>query len=295
MQQYIGEIAAIGVAICWTASALFFEKAGKYIGSLSVNIIRIGLAIVLLGLMTWVGRGKFFADDATGEQWFWLLLSGVVGFFLGDMCLFHSYSIIGARMAALIMTLTPVITSVFGYLFLHENLSLLKTLGIATVVAGILIAMLGRKDEKLRFDVPFKGFLLAFGGALGQAFGLLLSKHGMGDYNAIAATQIRAIGGLACFVVLFTLLGRWRQLRLSIQKGEGMRDVTFGTVFGLVIGVSLSLYAVQHANTGVAATLMGLVPIFIILPSVIFFKQKVTAVQILGTFVSVGGCVLLFV
>ena len=67
-----------------------------------------------------------------------------------------------------------------------------------------------------------------------------------------------------------------------------------GSIFGPVIGVSLSLFAVQHTASGVAATLMALVPIFIIIPSALIFKEKITFYQVLGAFVSVGGCVLLF-
>ena len=100
-----GEISALGVAVCWTLSALFFEKAGNRIGSLAVNIIRLAMAIVLLGIGTLITRGMFLPFDATPQQWFWLSLSGFIGFFLGDLCLFYSYTQIGSRMAQLVMTL----------------------------------------------------------------------------------------------------------------------------------------------------------------------------------------------
>ena len=116
--MHIGEFAALGVAICWTLSALFFEKAGNKIGSLSVNIIRLMSAIILLGLIAWVTRGRFFPTDATLSQWLWLSLSGFIGFFLGDLFLFHSYSIIGSRMAQLVMTLAPPMTAITGLLML---------------------------------------------------------------------------------------------------------------------------------------------------------------------------------
>jgi len=140
---HTGEISALGVAICWTLSALFFEKAGSKIGSLSVNVIRLMTAVVLLGIAAWVTRGFFFPIDATPYQWFWLSLSGFIGFFLGDLFLFHSYSIIGSRMAQLVMTLSPPITVCVGFLFLNEHLSFKQIVGISIVVCGIFIAMLG--------------------------------------------------------------------------------------------------------------------------------------------------------
>lgn len=293
--MYIGEISALGVAVCWTLSALFFEKAGSKIGSLAVNVIRLMMAILLLGLAAWITRGFFFPTDATPYQWFWLSLSGFIGFFLGDLCLFHSYTVIGSRMASLVMTLAPPITAFIGFLFLNEHLSFLQIMGISIIVGGIIIAMLGKeKGEKLNFNVPFKGFLFAFGGATGQALGLILSKKGIGDYDAISATQIRAITGGISFLLLVTFLHRWDSIRRAFFDKTGIKFVLSGSLAGPVIGVSLSLFAIQHAKAGVAATLMGLVPIFIIVPSAIMFKERITPFQVFGAFISVAGCVILF-
>ena len=293
--MHIGEISAIGVAVCWTCSALFFEKAGSRIGSLAVNVVRLTTAIVLLGFGAWITRGHFFPSDATPYQWFWLSLSGFIGFFLGDLCLFRSYSIIGSRMASLVMTLAPPITAIIGVLFLGEHLPIQQILGISIVVCGILIAMLGKeKGEKLNFKVPFKGFLLAFGGALGQALGLIISKKGIGNYDAMSATQIRAITGGISFFLLVTFLRRWASIRNAVLDKTGIKFVLSGSLFGPVIGVTLSLFSLQHTEAGVAATLMGLVPIFIILPSAIMFKERISPFQIFGACISVAGCVLLF-
>jgi len=292
---HIGEIAALGVAVCWTLSALFFERAGSKIGSLAVNVIRLMMAIVLLGLAALITRGRFFPTDASSYQWFWLSLSGFIGFFLGDLCLFHSYSIIGSRMSSLVMTLAPPITAFIGFVFLGERLSFRQIIAISIIVSGILIAMLGKGEgEKLNFKVPFKGFLFAFGGATGQALGLIISKKGIGDYDAISATQIRAIAGGISFMLLVTFLGRWNSIRNAFLDKSGMKFVLSGSLAGPVVGVTLSLFAIQHTEAGVAAALMGLVPIFIILPSAIMFKERITFFQVLGAFISVGGCVLLF-
>jgi drug/metabolite transporter (DMT)-like permease len=293
--MHIGELSALGVAICWTLSALFFEKAGSKIGSLSVNAIRLMTAIILLGLISWILRGYFLPTDATPYQWFWLSISGFIGFFLGDLFLFHSYSIIGSRMAQLVMTLAPPITAITGLLLLDEFLTLNQVMGICVTVCGIGIAIFGNKrGEKLGFNLPLKGFLFAFLGAAGQAIGLVISKKGLSNYDVISATQIRAITGGICFILLITFLHRWDSVMKALSNKSGIKYVLSGSVFGPVIGVSLSLFAVQHTQAGVAATLMALVPITIILPSALIFKEKITFYQVFGAFVSVGGCIMLF-
>ncbi|WP_436418069.1 DMT family transporter [Petrimonas sulfuriphila] len=290
-QSHIGEIASILTAICWTLSALFFQRAGAKVGSLSVNIIRIFLGILFLGVTTFFTRGMFFPMDATPYNWFWLGLSGVVGFFLGDLFLFKSYTLIGSRTSQLIMSLAPMITAIIGWLFLSEILPVKSILGIIVSISGIMIAVAGKK---LKLNIPLKGFLYALGGALGQAVGLVLSKKGMGDYDAVAATQIRAIFGFVCFFLLVTFLKRWRRVSLAVKDRTSMKSITLGAVFGPFVGVTLSLYAVQHTHTGIAATLMALVPIFIIVPSAIMFNEKITARQVIGAVISIAGASIFF-
>ncbi len=290
-QSHIGEIASLLTAVCWTLSALFFQKAGAKVGSLSVNIIRIFLGILFLGITTFFTRGMFFPMDATPYNWFWLGLSGVVGFFLGDLFLFRSYLIIGSRTSQLVMSLVPMITAIIGWLFLAEVLSPKSILGIIVSISGIMIAVAGKK---LKLNIPLKGFLFALGGALGQAVGLVLSKKGMGDYDAIAATQIRAIFGFVCFFLLVTFLKRWRRVSMAVKDRKSMKSITLGAIFGPFVGVALSLYAVQHTHTGIAAALMALVPIFIIVPSAIMFNEKITARQVIGAVISIAGASIFF-
>jgi drug/metabolite transporter (DMT)-like permease len=272
-------------------SALFFEKAGHKIGSLSVNFIRLLFAIVFLGITTFFSRGLFFPTDATAYQWFWLGLSGFIGFFLGDMFLFQSYMVIGSRTAALIMSLAPMLTAVIGWFFLNETLSPKSIIAIVVSVSGIIIAI---SNRKMKLNIPFKGFLLAFGGSLGQAVGLILSKKGMGHYDPVAATQIRAVFGLVSFGVLITAMGRWNKIGLAFTHRSALKSVTIGAFFGPFVGVALGLFAIQHTKTGIASTLMALVPIFIIAPSAIMFKEKIKPQQIIGAIITIGGATMFF-
>lgn len=291
IQSHVGEIASLLTAVCWTFSAIYFEKAGRRVGSLSVNIIRIFLGVIFLGITTLFTRGMLFPIDATPYNWFWLGLSGIVGFFLGDLFLFKTYTIIGSRTSQLVMSLAPMITAVIGWFFLSEYLTPKSIAGIVVSVTGIMIAVAGKK---LRLDVPVKGFLYAIGGALGQAVGLILSKKGMGDYDAIAATQIRAIFGFAAFALLVTFMRRWRKVILAAGERKSMSAITIGAMFGPFIGVSLSLFAVKHTETGIASALMALTPIFIIIPSAIMFKEKITARQVTGAVISIIGASIFF-
>ncbi len=297
MHSLTGEFSALTVAVFWTITALAFESASRRVGSVSVNLIRLILAMIFLTIYSWIFRGLPLPTDAMAHQWIWLSLSGLVGFVLGDLFLFESYTIIGSRMAMLIMTLAPPITAVAGWLWLDEHLSVLSIVGIAITFSGILLATIARNPtgQKLRLNMPLKGFLLALGGAGGQAFGLILSKLGMAGYDAFAATQIRIVTGIAGFSLIVLVMGKFKHTLLALKDSRGMTGITIGSFFGPFLGVSLSLYAVKFTATGIAATIISTIPILIIAPAVLIFKQKVTRREIAGAVISVIGVGLFFV
>jgi drug/metabolite transporter (DMT)-like permease len=293
---HAGELAALGTACCWTATSLAFQAAGRRVGSLPVNLIRLVMAVFLLGAFTWITRGRFLPLDASPHAWIWLSLSGLVGFTIGDLCLFRAFVVVGARVSMLLMTLVPLITTVFGFLVMGEMLSPKELIGMALTIAGVSsVVAERRRDANGQMErLPLNGVLLGLGGATGQALGLVLSKYGMGSYNAFAATQIRVLAGIVGFAVVFTLIGWWPRVRAALNDRKAMGATSIGAFFGPFLGVSLSLLAVQYTEAGVAATLMALTPVLIIPASVILYREHVAWPAVIGAAVAVCGSALLF-
>jgi drug/metabolite transporter (DMT)-like permease len=117
----------------------------------------------------------------------------------------------------------------------------------------------------------------------------------MHGYDPMASTQIRIIAGIVGFTVLMTILRRYGSVSLAFKNPIAMKRILVGSIFGPFIGVGLSLYSIQNTNTGIASTLMALVPIFIIFPSVYLYKQPITKGEVVGTFISIAGVVLFFI
>jgi drug/metabolite transporter (DMT)-like permease len=296
MESYVGEIAALLTALFWTITALAFESAGRRVGSLSLNLIRLCLGFAFLTLFLALFKGRPLPLDANSHQWFWLSLSGVVGLTLGDFFLFRAFILIGSRVSMLIMATVPPLTALIGWLVMGETMTPTNYLGMALVLGGISLVILQQSPDhkQVRLSRPLSGILIAFGGAVGQAVGLVLSKYGMGDYDPFAATQIRIIAGTAGFCVIVTLLGLWPRIVSALKDKKAMANMSLGAMFGPFLGVSFSLVAVKYTTTGIAATIMAIVPVLIIAPSVFIFKEKVTAREIVGAGVAVAGVAVLF-
>lgn len=300
--NHVGEIAALLTAVFWTVTAVAFESASRKIGSMVVNILRLIVGFVFLSIFAFFYRGYLFPTDASWHNWLWLSLSGLVGFTFGDLCLFQSFVLIGARVSMLVMALAPPMTALFAWLVLGESLSAKSWLGMALTMNGIALVVLKKNGngEKggflslLKLNYPVWGLLLAFGGAIGQAAGLVLSKVGMQGYDTFASTQIRVLAGTAGFALIYALLGKWRDVMRGLGRPGPMAWLSLGAFFGPFLGVSFSLIAIKYADTGIASTIMAIVPVLIIPPSIILYKEKVTFKEIAGALLAVAGIAVFF-
>ena len=277
-----------------------FESAGKRVGALSLNLIRLVIGLIFLALYNAIFNDGSL-PTASGYQWFWLTLSGVVGFVLGDLFLFRAFILIGARISMLIMALVPPITALIGWITLGEVLSGMEFLGMGITLLGIVLVISTKLDLKkgafgktLKAGPLLLGSILALGGAVGQAAGLVLSKKGMQDMNAFEATQIRIMAGVVGFTLVITLFKRWGHLLGALKDLKAMKFMTLGSFTGPFLGVSFSLLAVQHTDTGVAATLMALTPVMIIPPAILLNKERIKLIEIIGASISIGGVALFF-
>ncbi len=308
--KYIGEIISLGVACSWTIAALSSEIGSRRLGVFVMNVWRMGLALLLSALLMWVVFGSPYPVYASGTTWFWLLLSGVVGYFFGDWCLFNSYLTIGSRYGQLFMTLAPMFTALTAWVMLGQQLSWNTLLAMAVTLTGIAISVLNRSGQhKIAVELPTKGILFGIGAGLGQGVGLVLSKVGMDHYTAdvpatvladvenylpFGSNMIRCVAGLVCFSAWLLFRDGVSQMRDSIHDWRGLAAMVTAVFSGPFIGVGFSLMALQYTAAGIASTLMALTPILILLPSRWLFGQPITPKSVLGAVISCIGVSLFF-
>lgn len=304
IQNHWGESIALITAVCWTITALAFQQATRKIGSLSVNIIRLLIAFVIYAVISYFVRGLVFPTDASGFNWFWLGLSGLIGFVFGDYFLFKSYEHISARISMLVFSLSPPFAAIIGWFALGETMTIKSILAMFVTLSGIILVVTEKKKlddkkegqkNKIKFSFPIKGLLFALLGTIGQSSGLVLSKYGMGEYDVFAATQIRIITGTVGFVILISILKRWGKVKIAASNMGAMKFITIGAIFGPFIGVYLSLLAVKYTTVGIASTIMAIIPVLIIPPAIILYKERVSVKEIIGALITVSGVILFFV
>lgn len=292
--QYLGEFFAFLTALGWAFSSILFEAASKKSDSVTVNVIRLIFGIVMLGTTTFITRGVFFPTDSTIHNWTFLSISGIIGLFLGDIFLYESYVLIGARISMLFMTMTPLIVGLFGFIFLGEKLLPLQMLAMFITCTGVLLVVVKPKtstsDSK---KLSPKGIAFITTAVILEALGNIFTKIGARNYDPSSSTQIRMICALGVFIFYLTFKKRWKRIFTSFLDKKLLLLIAFGTITATA-GITFLIAAFNLINTGVASTFSSISPIIVIPISIIVFKEKVTLREIVGAFISVIGIALFF-
>ena len=303
--SFIGEFISIGVAFSWTATALLSEFGSKRLGNLTLNVLRMSLALVFSLVLFVVVTGSPLPAGASTEACGWMLLSGLVGYVIGDFCLFQCYIIIGSRFGQLFMTLAPLSAALMAWVTLGQQLTLMSFMAMSITLSGIAISILGRGEHhRVALSLPVSGVLYAIGAAVCQGVGLVLSKIGMNHFEPVAgmpewlipfsANFFRCIAGFIGFLALLYWRKGFKPLGDALHDRKGLTVATATTIFGPFVGVGFSLMAVQYTAAGIASTLMAMTPIIILLPSHWLFGERITWRAVFGAVISVVGVSLFF-
>jgi drug/metabolite transporter (DMT)-like permease len=279
-----------------------FTSAGRRIGSFSVNAYRTTMAIGLLVCAHIILLGAIL-PVASSAQWFWMGLSGIVGLGIGDFGLFAAYVAIGPRRTVLVQAASPIFAAIGAYLMLGEGFSPLSAVGVTVTLTGIVVVLLerGEKSEENLAANKRKSWGVFFGlvSAMGQGFGVALSKKGMYlgvsvAMNPLSAALIRILlAGLFVWTcVLFA--GRLPEVHRTLKDREGIKYTAGGALIGPFLGMTLSMVAVANAQAGVAQTLMSLMPVIIIPVVWIIFREKTNWRGIIGAIIAIIGVAILF-
>ena len=272
--------------------------AGRQVGSVVVNRLRLLLATLFLVITHWL-LAMPLPFNAGWERWFWLGPSGIIGLVLGDAFLFQAYVWVGPRLGMLIMSSVPVISTLLAWIFLAETLAISQIIGILLTVSGIAWVVLERNNRLRRLSRLIRticgGFCLAWGAAVGQAVGLIVAKERTGGrFPALSGNFMRMLVAEARDVEFDA---GPRSIRPTIQRlnsrPQAVLHIVGGAFTGPFIGVWLSLAAIELTQVGIASTLMALPPVFLLPITHYVFKERIGWWAISGTLMAISGVVVL--
>ena len=291
----IGVLAGLATAGLWVVSSLAFTKSGRALGATQVNLLRtVAAAAVLLGVQCLV-LGRLMPEMSTASM-LWLAGSGIMGLTIGDQFLFTGYVMLGPRLVSVLMTLAPSMSALIAWSAFGDAMTGLSIGGMIITTAGVAWAALGRASQ----DSPHTpqerriGLLFGVAAALCQAIGMVMAKRGLEEgVTPFDAQTVRMYAGSITVIPLALLMGRVRCAVPSGSAGRAFAILALGVVSGPLLGVYFSMLATAKVPVGVAATLIGLVPVLILPATRVIDGEAISPRALAGALLAVVGIAVL--
>jgi len=263
----IHELAALGAATCWALTGLISADPAGHLGAPAFNRARQIFVTGLLAVYVLATGAWRELDMASAGP---LLLSGLIGIFIGDPLLFETLNRLGPRRSGILFALNAPIAALLGWLVLGESLPAIAVLGIAVTASGVFLAILfGKRRAQMHQWEAIKGplwigVLLGIGAATGQAIGSIIARPIMATgIDPFLASLMRV--GIAAFCLSILL-----QLPIPSVKPKGPLTLKVAAVtaltgiLALAIGMTLLLFALSGGKVGIVSTLSATSPALIL-------------------------------
>ncbi len=308
--SYLGELVALATTLSWSIGIFPFTEAARRMGPNTVNHIRLVFAVIFLTIICLLFLPISFTELFTVphlEHWMWFGASGVIGLALGDYFGFTSFVILGPRIGSIFTTLAPAAALVSAFFLIGERINIIGIVGILITIAGVVWLSLNKGSNGRINDHAIgskgKGILFAILSAVCQGFGLVLANKGFEtqidntDLPFFQATWIRMIVAMGIMYLITIARGKFREINQPAleNRNNGLIFTLGGTIFGPVMGVSLSMLTISllQNKPSVAQTIFALVPVFVLPLSYLFYKEKITIKSVVAALIAIAGVMVL--
>lgn len=299
-------LAGLGAAFAWGLGCLLFDRAQargaagvKPPTAAGMNLFKNTIACSTFFAASLILGQAMPAGSAVPM----LLLSGVVGFALGDSMYFAAFPKAGVQLTAMMGNLTPPLAAVISWLWLGDTFGLATMFWMSIVFMGISLVVMDPVGVPKRAGVDISkadrrvGIALAFGSALCQAVGIVMAYAAFEDVDVLPGTVLRLAGGIALALPIAMLLGKAKGEGFAASIAEVTRPLRNRRLFALlivptvvatVISLPMHSYCIRGAPAHLSALVLATSPLFI-LPLGRFFGARHGKLSVLGTLLGFGG------
>lgn len=294
-------LAAFLTTIFFSLSVIFAARSARLLGGMPANFARMLLALCFLAL--WAhAAGQGTEGPALG----WFLLSGCVGFGLGDIALFLAITRIGPRLTIL---LAQCLAAPFGAIaervWLGTRLAPAEIACALVILAGVALAVAPRKAPE-RVEGLWVGVLFGVLAGLGQALGAVTSRkaYAVAEEAAFSmdggtAAYQRMLGGIVVtggFYVALSVWRRWRPAEKIPAAGRWRAAwpwVALNAIAGPAIGVGCYQWALSSTPSGIVLPIVAATPVVTMPLAFLIDGDRPSRRAVIGGLLAVGGAVAL--
>lgn len=297
--------------LLFSLSGVTAMRSTRYLPSMEANFWRLLLATLMLA-----AYGHIWGAGFRGAALGWFVVSGFVGFGVGDIALYQAYPRLGSRLVILIVhCVAAPLAAAVEWIGMGVPMTGREAVASLLILSGVGVALYpdGRVAKgPVAGRAAGVGFALV--AAVGQGVGAVLSRQAFDvarrageSIDGISAAYQRIVAGLALSFAMYLWVSRHRLgwVRGAVASGpelgaggapRSMRNAApwllINSVAGPALGVSCFQWALAERGTGVVLPIVALTPLTIIPFSMWMEGERPSRRSLAGGLVAVAGAVL---
>ncbi len=298
--------AAFLATLLFSMSVVAANRTTRALGGTTANLYRLCLATTFLAL--WAhGFGQGFGGGAVR----WFFISGVVGFGMGDLALYHALPRLGPRLTILmVQCLAAPFAAAAEWLWMGTGLTLTQIMAGLVILTGVAIAVAPREHLHIPRPALIAGLMLGIVAALGQGIGAVISRKAYtvvalsgGSLDGMTAAYQRILGGLlfaAPSALAMMARERWHARESAVVgprtiSGGGRRSlwvwVMVNSLAGPTVGVGCYQWALASEPSGIVLPIVATTPIVVIPFAYLVEGDRPSMRSVLGGIIAVAGAI----
>jgi len=206
------------------------------------------------------------------------------GAYLGG-CFFAVSRGLPAGITALIVSLQPVLVSLFAARYLNEPLSVRAIVGLALGLTGLFVVVMPRINMSGTNSISVIALVACIVGLLGGTSGTILQKKYGGAIPTLAGTAIQYTA-TALVLITLALIFEQPEIQWTAKFVGALTWLVVALSFGAIL---LLFFLLSHGSAASVSSLYYLVPAATAIEAYFFFDEHVSPISILGTVITVFG------
>jgi drug/metabolite transporter (DMT)-like permease len=206
------------------------------------------------------------------------------GAYLGG-CFFAVSRGMPAGVAALIVSLQPVLVSLYAAKYLNEPLKARAILGLVLGLIGLFVVVLPRVNVTGASAISCLAISASVIGLLGGTSGTILQKKYGGAIPTLAGTSIQ-YAATAVVLSIFALLFEKPNIQWTANFIGALAWLIFALSFGAIL---LLFFLLRSGSAASVSSLYYLVPAATAIEAYFIFDEQISPISMLGTLITVIG------
>lgn len=304
-------LAALLTTVLFSISAVSGSRSSRLLGGTEAHFWRMLLAAALLALYAH-SLGQSLETQALEL----FLISGCIGFGIGDVAFFQALPRLGSRLSILMVTcFSSPMAAVMEWIWLGTRLTGPEIVSAIVILGGVSVALLPKDNPHIPPARLAAGIVAGLIAAFCQGYGAVLSRKafevaaGAGEsIDGMTAAYQRTLGGILVTAVCLLVVkrrhvvrrfsGQWMESKEERREKAALWRSAWGWVMvngvaGPALGVSCFQWALKTTPTGIVLPIVALTPVVIIPFTRYLEGERPTRRSLAGVVVAVVGAVAL--